>query len=190
MQKWMAACPASSRDPALAVLNAGTYAFDATPRELRLNLLRSPVYTYLPLRADDAPVPSEFHPRVDQGERVFRFRVLLGPAGRLLATVDREAQTFNEEPFLLSYFPPGSGAKMVKPLVEVADDSILVTAVKRAEHGRDLVIRLFEPSGRQRTAALCILGRFRRQVTLAPFEIKTLRVNPQTGRCVACALTE
>ncbi len=45
------------------------------------------------------------------------------------------------------------------------------------EHAYDLIIRLFEPTGRKRTTVLSLpFARVRRNVELTPFEVKTLRL--------------
>ena len=63
------------------------------------------------------------------------------------------------------------------------DRAIQLTAFKRAEEGDDLIIRLFEPTGRRRTTTLSVpcVDAFTR-VKMDPFELKTLRLNPRTGR--------
>ena len=180
-QKWVALLPASLRTHAVAVLNRGTYAFDASPGGLRLNLLRSPMYTFLPFSREARPEGNRFDARMDQGERRFAFRVILDAGGRLLDRVEREAQVYNESPFLLSFFPSGAAGRKPRPMVEVDDPAVVLTAAKRSERGNRLLVRLFEPAGKRRTASLRILGRFRKTVRLEPFEIKSLVVDPKTG---------
>ena len=60
--------------------------------------------------------------------------------------------------------------------------NVIVSAVKHAENGEDLIIRCVETNGSAATAILNLsfvkrnwTGSFR------PYEIKTLRVNPKTG---------
>ena len=180
-QRWVAAVQAAERSAALAVINDGTYAFDAGPRRLRLNLLRSPAYTFLPLGRDDRPDPHRFQPRTDQGLRCFRFRVLAGERLGVLDRLDAEAQTFNEGPYILPYFPGTPSEGTVAPLVEVDDPGVLVLAAKKAEDGDDLVVRVQEATGRARRASIRLLGAIARTVSLQPHEIATLRCTPGTG---------
>jgi len=54
--------------------------------------------------------------------------------------------------------------------------------VKRAEDGRGLIIRLFEPTGKKRKTTLSLpWAKARKTVTLSPFEIRTFRFRPRAG---------
>jgi alpha-mannosidase len=60
--------------------------------------------------------------------------------------------------------------------------NVIVSSVKQAEMGSDLILRLVETLGK----AAAIVLRFPSvsffwRGNIKPFEIKTLRVNPQTG---------
>jgi len=66
--------------------------------------------------------------------------------------------------------------------LSVDAQNIIVSSVKHAENGEDLIIRCVETNGNSATANLDLAfakgkwsGNFR------PYEIKTLRVNPKTG---------
>lgn len=53
-----------------------------------------------------------------------------------------------------------------------------VTAFKKAEQGDDLIIRLFEPTGSERQVIVSLPGvPAEIDLTLGPFEIKTVRFN-------------
>jgi alpha-mannosidase len=167
---------------ALSVLNAGSYGSDYADGEARLSLLRSPAYAAHPI--EDRPIVAADRrlPRIDQGERHFLFRIQGGDAGERLAAVEREALEFNEAPFALSFFPPGLG-EASKPLAVIGGDgSVVMCAFKRAESGARYVARLFEPTGRPRTARLELpaLG-IGRDLEFGPFEIKTLLIDPAAG---------
>jgi len=57
-----------------------------------------------------------------------------------------------------------------------------MTAFKRAANGKDLIVRLFEPTGRRRTTTLTLpCAGVRMPVQLGPFEIKTLRIALHSG---------
>ena len=78
----------------------------------------------------------------------------------------------------LSFFPPGTGTKP-KPALSLSDPAVQVMAFKRAENHRDYIIRLFEPTGRKRATTLAIPPLNKKiKLTLNPFEIKTIRLNP------------
>ncbi len=189
-QQWVALVDGKGRR-ALTVINDGTYGSDFSPRTgLRLSLLRSPAYSGHPI-GDKAITPQDrFVPRIDQGEHIFRFWLSGGDSVSSLQTVGRKAQAVNEAPFVLSFFPPGSGGKP-KPAILLSDRVIQVTACKFAENNNDLIVRLFEPTGRKRATVLSIPAlKVRRKLAFGGFEIKTLRIRPRSGKVVETGLLE
>jgi alpha-mannosidase len=190
-QKWVAVID-RTRDMALTCVDDGIYGADfSNETGLRLTLLRSPTYSCYPwngkIHSDD---DDRFLPRIDQGERVYRFWLKGGPATQRLNAVDREALARNEKPMALSFFPPGTGKKP-KPLVILDDRVIQMTAMKQAEQGRDLIVRLFNPTGRKRSTRINspLLERTW-PVTLGPFEIKTVKISRRPRRIVETDLLE
>ncbi len=183
-QQWVAAV--SRRvDRALTCVNNGTYGFDCTETELRLSLLRSPAFS-----GHDGIKQDRFAPRIDQGERRFRFWFNGGRVRERLAAIGAEAQALNEAPYALSYFPPGKGRK-ARPAVLLSDPAVQLTALKTAQDGKSLLLRLFESTGRKRTVRLS-LPVFRRafSLSLGGFEIKSLVFSPATQRLTAVDLLE
>jgi alpha-mannosidase len=175
-QKWLAVVDDES-GRALTCITEGTYASDYADGELRLTLLRSPAYSGHPI-GDRPVVPQDrFLPRIDQGERIFRFWLNGGKASERLAVIDREALAANEAPFALSFFPNGSG-KALAPAVSLQGSStVLLTALKPADDGDGYTVRLFESCGR---AAVCRLSipslDVDQELALQPFEIVSLRL--------------
>jgi len=190
-QKWVAVV-SKKDDTALTCINDGVYGSNLFKNCLRLTLLRSPAYSALPHSKDGhTGIPQDrCSPRIDQGERFFRFWFNVGQVKERLERIGREALVKNEKPFAISFYPPGMGKKP-KPLATLSDDVAEITAIKRAERNNNLIIRLFEPTGKRRTTVLALpFIRKKMKVTLAGFEIKTLRVNPGTGKVVETDLVE
>jgi len=177
-QKWVAVVDGDQR--ALSVINDGVYGSDFSEDGLRLTLLRSPAYTGHPIGDREIVPQDRFTARIDQGERLFRFWLNGGPAQERLQHVDREALVHNERPMALSFFPSGKGERP-EPLVTLSDGVVQCGAVKQSEDGKALVVRLFEPTGRPRKATLRLPAlQVEAPVALGAFEIKTLRIDPQT----------
>jgi alpha-mannosidase len=180
-QKWTAVA-APRRGPVLTCINDGIHGSDFEGGELRLSLLRSPAYAADPAAGRPIPCQDRFIPRIDQGEHVFRFWFNAGPARDRLDRVEGEALVKNEAPYILAYFPPGR-EKRARPFLALSDPVIQVTAVKKAEDGGALVLRLFEPTGRRRSAVLSLpFAGARTKISLAPFEIRTLAWNPRSKK--------
>jgi alpha-mannosidase len=169
-------------ESALTVINDCTYGFDFKGGELRLSLLRAPAHAAHPT-GSGRPIlhQDRFTPRMDQGEHRFRFWLTGGPAQERIATAPREAQARNQLPPSLAYRPPrGSGSALSGPML--GDKAIQLTAFKRAEEGEELILRLFEPTGRTRQTTLTVpCAGVKTRVKMGPFELKTLRVDPSTG---------
>jgi alpha-mannosidase len=188
-QKWVAAV-SRSENKALTCINDGIYGSDMRDGELRLSLLRSPAYSGHPIQGRLCLDQDRHIPRIDQGERIFRFWLNAGKAAARLNAIDREALAKNERPFALSFFPPCRGRRP-KPSVLLSDRAVQVAALKPSEQGGDCIIRLFEPTGRKRTIEMTLpFLPARKKVSLAPYEVKTFRLDPKTRRCIETNLLE
>jgi alpha-mannosidase len=188
-QKWSAVV--SRKDNmALTCINDGIYGSDFSDKGLRLTLLRSPMYSGLSTEDPNVVERPRYTPRIDQGERLFRFWFNAAAVKKRFEAIDREALTKNEKPFALSFFPSGNG-KQAKSFAVLSDDIVQITAIKKAQKGDDYIIRLFEPTGKPRTTVLS-LPQLKKKIklSLGGFEIKTLRINPKTGRYVETDLLE
>ncbi len=180
-QKWLALV--SEKDgAAMTVVNDGVHGSDWSGGELRLSLLRSPAYAADTWEDRLAVARDRFIPRQDTGERIFRFWLNGGPLGDRMETIDREALARNEAPYVLSYFPPG-GKKRALPGAVVQGRAVEVTAFKKSEDGAEIVIRLFEPTGKARTAVVKLpaFGASTR-CQLKGFEVRTLRFSRRSGK--------
>jgi alpha-mannosidase len=166
---------------ALTLINDGTYGFDVSGTAIRPTLLRSPAYAGHPV--DGMPIVRQdrVEPRIDQGTHEFRFWLNAGPADERLAQVPREAASRQDGPIVLNVFPSGRG-KTVREGVTLSDDVVQMTACKISEDARSLVVRLFEPTGvaRHTTLRMPALG-VEADLTLGPFELRTVSINLATG---------
>ncbi len=177
-QKWVAVV---GNGQAFTVINNGVYGSSCDGGVLRLTLLRSPAYSGHPI-GDRPIVPQDrFTPRIDQGERLFHFWLNAGPVEERLEAVDREAIAHNERPMALSFFPSGAGEKC-GAFAMLSDDVIQMSALKRSEDGKRLIVRLVEPTGQKRATTLSIPSlQLRARLRFTPFEVKTLAVDPKSG---------
>lgn len=183
-QKWVAVIGGGQ---ALTCINNGVYGSSCDGGVLRLTLLRSPAYSGHPIGDREIVPQDRFTPRLDQGERLFHFWLNAGPADERLAAVDREAIVHNERPMALSFFPSGrtrpqgAGDKL-GAFVTLSDGVIQMSALKRSEDGKRLIIRLFEPTGQKRTTTLRLPAlQLQAKLRFTPFEVKTLAVDPKSG---------
>jgi alpha-mannosidase len=189
-QNWSAVI-SQKENKAFTCINNGTYSSDFKSGLLRLTLLRSPAYSGHPDFKGKLVLPqNRYIERIDQGHREFKFWFNAGRLHERLDAVDTESLVKNQPPFSLSFFPSGKG-NPPKPLVLISDDTIQITVVKKAESGSDIILRLFEPTGKIRRAVLSMPVISKKiKLTLMPFEIRTLRVNPQTKKVTQVNLIE
>ena len=176
-QRWTAAVAADGAYLALAT--DGSFAHALTDDTLAITLMRSPAYTSFCMRPDDPYNDRCFAPRQDQGEHELRHVLDWGTALDE-AALTRLADTVNAPPFTYAYFPAGgyerSAAMALRaPMLSVSPSHVRVVAVKRAEAGAALVVRLQEQAGRA-TRGKLRLGTEAVAFDVAPFALATLLI--------------
>ncbi len=188
-QRWVALI-GKNEDLAVTCINDGIYGSDSRAGEIRLSLLRAPAYAADPVPGRPMLTQDRYVPRHDQGEKIFRFWLNAGPTEERLSSIEREALVHHEKPVVLPYCPAGKGEK-AKPFLVLHDSVITAPAFKKSEAGNDLVIRLFEPTGKPRETTLELpFWGVKKKIRLKPFEIRTLRFNPKEKSFTACNLLE
>jgi alpha-mannosidase len=188
--RWTAAVD-QAKDVAFSCINEGTYGSDFSGGELRINLLRSPAYSGHPTAPGIPITKQDRHtPRMDQGERFYRFRIDGGSASEMMKRIDAEALLFNDRPMALNFFPSGEGTKPQLG-IRLSDPVVRNSVWKIAEDSDDMIIRLFEPTGKARhtTVSIPATGASTR-IKLGGFEIKTLRLKRRGCRFVDVNLLE
>ncbi len=189
-QKWIG-LESPTEQIALTVINDTTYGFDYDKGELRISMLRSPAYSGHPIKKDQPIVPQDrFEPRIDQGEQSFRFWIQAGDHCGRKESIHRESLIRNEPPPALCCYSRGKGEKLLQGVI-ISDPIVQLSALKMSEKNERLVIRLFEPTGQERKIEIKIpVLDFSGTITLKPFEIKTIAVDPGTKTIVETDLLE
>lgn len=175
-QNWTAV---TSGDQALALVNngvhGGSYRAEQDRGVLGLTLLRAAGYT---AAADVAGKPyscDRFERRMEQGQRVYRFKVTGGDKEALLHSLDAVATAFNQPPYALAYSPSGRGERPAR-LVEIDNAAVVLSAFKQAADQKGWIIRLYEGEGRAQSAVLRLpFANVEEKIDFAPFQIKTFR---------------
>ena len=160
----------------VALLNDCKYAGDAMGGEMRLTVLRSPVFAHHD--------PSKLTPGVqyeyqDQGRQTMRWALVPHGGAWADAGVVQAAHDLNAPmPFVREYVHGGE-LPPVQSFVEVSPaNAVVVTAVKQAEEGDDLIVRLYEPGGRPAEAQVSIpLAGASFAVKAGPHQIKSYRIS-------------
>ena len=188
-QKWLALV-SDDDGAAFTIVNDCVYGSDYRDGEMRISLLRSPAYSADTWEDKLVVAQDRIIPRQDQGERAFHFWINGGPLEDRMERIGREALARNEKPYVLPFCPAGAGKKTKAGLV-VNGPAVEVSAFKKAEDGNDLIVRLFEPTGKSRSVTLGLPAfGVRKKVRLGGFEVKTLRFNPRSKNWAETDLME
>jgi len=181
-----------SKKGALAVVSHGTHGYSRLKNQLRLPILRSPGYA-----THEIDVPpnydrylNRFIPRQDQGNRSAQFTFLFGEGAATTHAVTREGYEANVplDPFV--YFPTNrkNGRVRRSSFAAVSADNVLLTTLKKAESGNDLVLRVWETGGRKTKFNLIVEGR-KFPLLIGPWQLKTFRLN-RKGKLIETDLIE
>ena len=162
----------------MAVINDAKYGYSVKGNDLRISIVRSPVYAQFERELK----PDGEYLWQDQGRQTFRMLLVPHVGGWREAGVVRMAEEFTAPvPILYQGIHPG-----VRPasasFLSVDVPNVVVSAVKKAEDGEDIIVRCYETEGRATTATLNLgLVNRRWTGTFRPLEIKTLRVPREGG---------
>ncbi|MCC6488621.1 MAG: alpha-mannosidase [Candidatus Hydrogenedentes bacterium] len=163
----------------LAVLNDCKYGFDVLNGTMRVTLLRSPAYAHHDPSRYDASQP--FH-IMDQGWHTIRIRLAPHAGAWTAASIARKAWELNEPAVVHLESAHAGSLPGCQSFLEAGPDNIAVSVLKKSEDGDSLVVRGYETAGAGTEAVLRLpLAGIEANCTFAPHEIKTLRIDRQTG---------
>lgn len=131
--KW---CGIKNSEDKLYIVNNGIYGGSFTENSIKLSLLRTPVYSAHPIEDRQIAPHNRMHKHIDMGEREFTFRILAEE------NIEREAQIFNEAPYLMSFFPSGMGEKKESAVV-VDNPDVILSSVRKNKNGFELTLHNF-----------------------------------------------
>lgn len=128
--KW---CGIEDGDDALYVINRGMYGGSFTESAIKLSLLRTPVYASLTLNDRQLAPHDRMLEHIDLGERKQSFRITTEK------DVERAAQVFNEEPYVLSFFASGDG-NTPDSAITVNNPDVILSSMRKMEDGYELTL--------------------------------------------------
>lgn len=174
MQRWCRFCGGKN---SIGIVNYGTYAVSFKDNDIMLTLQRSPAYSGHPINDRDILRQDRYTPRLDQGEREYKFKLYFDWAEEQMT---KYAQTENEKPFALSFFPQGTGKKR-GTFVEIEGGGVVLSALKMADDTKGYIARLFNGTENDNECMfVCEHFNIRENISFKPFEIKTFRISENT----------
>ncbi|MFW6162699.1 MAG: alpha-mannosidase [Planctomycetota bacterium] len=174
IQRWLDLTgTADGQAAGLALCNDGLYGADVLGSEMRLSVLRSPIYAFHDPRE---PEPGETYRYTDQGEHLLRYRLVPHAGSWQDAGVAREARSLNVPVYFRYEMVRDGDITSVASAVTVEPATVLLSALKLAEDGEDVVVRVRESAGRATDATVTLhFAELDWSGRLRPFEIRTLR---------------
>jgi alpha-mannosidase len=167
----------------VGIVNDGKQSYDVRVRDIGLTVLRSPIYAHHdPL----VPEPGVRYSYIDQGVQRFRYAIFPHAGGWERSGLVQLAAELNQTPIaLIGTFHPDGALPQRESFLAVEPSTVVVTVLKQAEEGDDLILRAYEIA-RAASRASIRLPRWGRTIELAfgPAEIKTLRVPRDPSRPV------
>ena len=170
----------SNRRHGISLINDGKYSFDVQGSDLGMTILRSPIYAF---HFPAQPQPDCSYSYIDQGIQSFTYRLLPHSEDWRNAQIPRRAAELNQLALVLaSTFHPSGTLPLAASFMAVEPDNILLTVVKQAEDGDDLILRALETAG-VATRAVILMTAWGRtfEVDFSAYEIKTLRISQRDG---------
>lgn len=175
-QDWVAVQGgAGGAEHTVALLNDGTYSYDCQNALLRTILIRSaPFARHNPWKVP----PDDNNAWQDQGRQERRFWIVRSKGAWTTLNLDRLAQEMQTPAeYVIDSAHEGSEPR-TRSFFEIMPQSVEVLAIKRAEQGDDVIVRLQERAGSQITARVrSPMLKLDHSVTLQPWELKTLLVS-------------
>ena len=142
MQMWI---DFSDGEKGIAFLNNGKYGYDSGESKIGLTLMRAPF-----IRAGEVAGLGKFD---------FSYGLLIHRGEWSKAGIPEKAYTFNRELLALPSWPHDGDLVSGISFLSTDTPSVLVAAVKKAEVGGDVIVRLYESSGKDSEVALTSLYR-------------------------------
>ncbi|WP_261301385.1 alpha-mannosidase [Paenibacillus andongensis] len=158
----------------VSLMNDAKYSYSIMNKELAMTVIRSPIYAH---HDPVVPEPQGNYSFIDQGIQTFNYRLLPHQGSWEQAGTVKHALELNQRPITIIETYHEGELPQKDSYLTVDKDNIIVSVVKKAEEGSDLIIRAYETT-RETTEATIRLPHFNREITatFGPCEIKTFRV--------------
>lgn len=163
----------------VSLINNCKYGSDIKESEMRLSVLRGPIYAF----HDPAVIdPNKTYDYTDQGIQTLKYTLYSHGKDWLEETV-REGFSFNYP--LIPIVVDGHEGKLPEKFsfIDLMPDNLVLTTLKKAEDDDSLIFRLYETSGENCNAKLKIPPEgFLAEVPFGRYEIKTLNLFKAEGK--------
>lgn len=166
----------------VSLMNDAKYSYSIHNKEMALTVLRSPIYAH---HDPHVPDPDGDYSFIDHGIQRFNYALLPHEGSwESAGTVKRAAELNCPPAAIIETFHEGP-LPQTDSFIQVSADNVIVSALKKAEDGDDLILRCYE-TNKQKTQAEIHLPAFSRtiQASFGANEIKTFRIPADQGKPV------
>lgn len=152
----------------LAVINDAKYSYDVKDNDIRMTVVRSPIY------ADHFGERDEYCEYMDQGVQEFKYILLPHTGDWTQSGVVKKAYELNVPPVQIIETHHKGALPLAHTGIDIAADTIIATVFKKAEDGYGYILRCYETCGikTETNIRLTVLGR-EWDAAFGPCEIKT-----------------
>jgi alpha-mannosidase len=171
----------------LALLNDGKYGYDVLNGELRMSVLRSPVFAFHQPRQIEPGVTYHY---TDQGEQFVRLALVPHAGDWLQGDAPRRAAALNAPPIVRPVESHAGIWPASSSFVSCSAPNVLLTVLKLAEEDESLILRGYETAGQETRGEICFGRGTSWTVTWKPYEIKSLRLDPDGAGAVETNMLE
>ena len=158
-----------------SLLNDAKYSLDVNVRDIGMTILRSPAYAHhIPAEIK----PDEDYHYMEQGLQTFHYSMYPHKGNWETSGTVQRAVELNQKPMaLFTTFHPEGKLPQSDSFIHVSPDNVMVTVLKQAEDGDDLILRAVE-TNQAVTQAIIEIPHFGKviETTFNPCEIKTFRI--------------
>ncbi len=159
------------------MLNDSKYGFDVCGGTMRVTMLRSPAYGHHDRARYDASLPYAI---MDQGWQTVKIRLVPHEGPWEDARIPKKAWELNEPAFTHVESAHEGRRGLSASMIGTEADNVMLTVLKRSEDGKALIVRGYETAGRPATTILHLPFKKKTfDLSFAPHEIKTLRIDPK-----------
>ena len=163
----------------MALMNDSKYGYDVKDNEIRLSILRSPIYAFHDPRVVE---PSKRYIYTDQGRQTVRYSLLPHPESWRSAGVMREGYSLNNRAStreVNTQNGPSEARSLGKAVsfVKASPENVLAEVLKHAEDGNGIIVRVYEAFGRDTDAVLELpMAGLTHNFSIGHNQIKTFRI--------------
>ena len=167
--------PENGKPYGLSIYTDGKYSLDVFKNVIGLTILRSPAYAHhYPAELKGG----EIYSYMDQGIQRFCYTIHPHSGNWKKARIIQRASELNQRPFImLGTFHPQGTLPQEKSFIKVQPDTVIVTVLKKAEDGDDLILRAYETQN-EPVHAVISLPEWGHSIEtdFSPSEIKTILI--------------